>query len=106
MEARIFWSILTVLITNSIGQALYELKVQHSSSLSTLGCLLRKLTCCWMLICALLHRPHNVILIAAQVFMSNCVGTAYASHRCLATNTWWLVVAHVWIGTVVYFYQV
>lgn len=105
MEARIFWSILTLLLTNSIGQTLYEMKVQHSSSLSTLGCLLRKLTCCWLLICTLLHRPHNVILIAAQVYMSNCVCTAYVSRRCLTANMCWLVVAHVWIGTVVYFYQ-
>ncbi|KDR12958.1 GPI ethanolamine phosphate transferase 2 isoform X2 [Zootermopsis nevadensis] len=104
-EVNIFWVILTLLLTKGIGETLYEMKVQRYSSLCIFGCLLSTLTCCWLLICALLHRSHNVILIVAQVFMSKCVGTIYACYRSHTANMWWLVIAHVWIGTVVYFYQ-
>jgi len=105
-EVRIFWSILTLLLMKGLGETLYEMKVQYYSSLCILGRLLNILTCCWLLICSLLHRPHNVLLIPAQVFVSKCVGTVCAHCRAHAANTWWLVIAHVWIGTVFYFYQV
>jgi len=89
-----------------LGESLYERKAKHYSPLCAFRCLLRTCTTCWLLMCALLHRPHNVILIAAQVFMSQCVGRVYVCQRNHTNNIWGLVIGHVWIGNVVYFYQV
>jgi hypothetical protein len=105
-QVHIFWSILTILLTKGLDETLYEMKVQYYSSLCILGRLLSTLMCCWLLICALLHRPHNVLLIPAQVFVNKCAGTVCAHHGAHTANTWWLVIAHVCFGTVFYFYQV
>jgi ethanolaminephosphotransferase len=104
-EVRIFWSILTLILTMGLGESLYERKMKHYSPLFAFRCLLRTSTTCWLLMCALLHRPHNVILIAAQVFMSQCVSRVYGCQRNHTNNIWGLVIGHVWIGNVVYFYQ-
>ncbi|PSN33314.1 GPI ethanolamine phosphate transferase 2 [Blattella germanica] len=97
-EVRVFWSILTLLLTMGLGQVLYERKMQNRSWMHTLGSLFATLTCCWILLSALLHRPHNVLLIGVQVFISEFLHTRQK-------NIWWLVATHVWLGNVVYFYQ-
>ncbi|XP_069681560.1 GPI ethanolamine phosphate transferase 2 isoform X2 [Periplaneta americana] len=98
-EVRVFWSVMALMLTQAVGNTLYELKAAHCNRHAVLGRMLSACVCSWALLCALLHRPHNVLLVPTQIWMSRCVS------RLRDNSVWWQATAHVWIGAVVYFYQ-
>ncbi|XP_068083522.1 GPI ethanolamine phosphate transferase 2 [Anabrus simplex] len=77
-EVHVFWCTFMILL----GRLMFKANVGSIVS-------------CWLLLCALLHRPHNVVLLAAQVWTS----------RLLHGDITYLTIAHVWLGMVFYFYQ-
>lgn len=56
----------------------------------------------WSLIPALLLRPHNVILVPAEILISHQIHKFYNKPK----DNIWNSIAHVWLGQVFYFYQV
>lgn len=69
--------------------------------------LLASVICIVAMLSALLHKPHNVILLAA-LFTSSRYLVARIDHiaESKAENALLKCVAHVWLGKLFYFYQV
>nr|CAD7430886.1 unnamed protein product [Timema monikensis] len=88
-EVMVFWGVLCVLVVKSV------VNLWHTND-SPLGVF----TCTCALVSALLHRPHTVLLVPAQVLCS-----AHIHRACLRMGVRWNTIAHIWLGWVFYFYQ-
>nr|CAD7590243.1 unnamed protein product [Timema genevievae] len=88
-EVMVFWGVLCVLVVKSV------VNVWHNND-SPLGVI----TCTCALVSALLHRPHAVLLVPAQVLCS-----AHIHRACLRMGVRWNTIAHIWLGWLFFFYQ-
>jgi ethanolamine phosphate transferase 2 subunit G len=63
----------------------------------------------FVLVGALLHKPHNVVLLAGCVFTSHILNMAcnrlYDTDRDKKRRTFVKIVLHLWLGRLFYFYQ-
>ncbi|XP_063238510.1 GPI ethanolamine phosphate transferase 2 isoform X3 [Bacillus rossius redtenbacheri] len=85
VEARVFWGALCALLASGAYRG--RAGAGHLAG-------------CWALASALLHRPHNAVLVPALVLFSS-----HAHHALWRDPPRWASVAHVWLGQLFYFYQ-
>lgn len=104
-EIYLFWFIFKSLIVIQLLEALYYLYKRESVLLHLQNLLvyfLDMLISNWMLLCSVLLRPHNVILLTAVVVSSKSVSDLQKHQINSSLRS---TILHHWIGMVFFFYQ-
>lgn len=104
-EIYLFWFIFKLLITVQLMEVLYSRYQQNTSLLQHQNLFLYfldMLVANWILLCAVLLRPHNVILLTAVVVVSKIISSLQMHLR---NSTFKLTILHHWIGMIFFFYQ-
>ncbi|CAL7933068.1 unnamed protein product [Xylocopa violacea] len=97
-EVQIFWLMLAIHFVNYIHHFILTKGCNGTSFLkATMYFIVRM----WIMIAAMLHQPHNVILLPLQVIFSNIMCEVMQDVMAHQTNAF----LHNWIGNVFYFYQ-
>ncbi|XP_047117479.1 GPI ethanolamine phosphate transferase 2 isoform X2 [Schistocerca piceifrons] len=103
------WCILGVIMIKSVLEVLFTSHHQSYYARRWTVCanILQKtfsvITVCWMILCALIYRPYNVLLLGCNVCISQLIydtAVTYGTTSCIS-----LPVMHYWLGMVFYFYQ-
>ncbi|XP_049963220.1 GPI ethanolamine phosphate transferase 2 isoform X1 [Schistocerca serialis cubense] len=103
------WCILGVIMIKSVLEVLFTSHHHSYYARRWTVCanILQKtfsvITVCWMILCALIYRPYNVLLLGCNVCISQLIydtAVTYDTASCIS-----LPVMHYWLGMVFYFYQ-
>lgn len=92
VEVKIFWTLCGLIFMKAL------LRIAHSSSFHMLA-VIRSFTSIWILASALLLKPCNIVLIPYMVLSS-------FTFRQILKQTIDHCLVHVWLGYIVFFYQV
>ncbi|XP_076680624.1 GPI ethanolamine phosphate transferase 2, catalytic subunit-like isoform X3 [Andrena cerasifolii] len=97
-EAQIFWVLVAINFANYIYRVALTIKYNGAMFLRiTLSSIVR----IWIMITAMLHRPHNVILVPLQIIFSGVIHGIINDSIAHQVNTF----VYTWMGNVFYFYQ-
>nr|XP_012144892.1 PREDICTED: GPI ethanolamine phosphate transferase 2 isoform X1 [Megachile rotundata] len=97
-EMQIFWSLLAISCSISIYRSVLTVKYEKTMFLRiTLFSILR----IWVMISAMIHQPHNVILLPLQIIFSSIIHNIIKDNSMREIS----VFLYAWIGNVFYFYQ-
>ncbi|XP_053996555.1 GPI ethanolamine phosphate transferase 2 isoform X1 [Hylaeus anthracinus] len=97
-EVQIFWVLLAINAVNCIYRLVFKIKSDKTTFLkTTLCCIVRT----WIMITAMLHQPHNVILLPFQIIFISVISTIIKYINMQQVNTF----VYAWAGSVFYFYQ-
>ncbi|XP_017882282.1 GPI ethanolamine phosphate transferase 2 [Ceratina calcarata] len=97
-EVQIFW----VLLVIHLSRYIYRLALaQKCSKTISLRLTLHFVVRTWIMVAAMLHRPHNVILLPFQIIFSSVICETVRDDVKQEVNTF----LYAWMGNVFYFYQ-
>ncbi|XP_076621223.1 phosphatidylinositol glycan anchor biosynthesis class G isoform X3 [Colletes latitarsis] len=97
-EVQIFWVLLAINSLNYIYRLALVIKYNKTAFLKImLSCFVR----IWIMITAMLHQPHNVILLPLQIIFSSVIRTIIKDNNTEQVNPF----VYAWIGNLYYFYQ-
>ena len=98
-EVQIFWFLLVINLTKYIYN-LICIRKRFARFFPTVS--LYFILQMWIMIAAMLHQPHSVILLPLQIIFSTVIYEIIKND--ITQNIW--VLLYTWIGNVFYFYQV
>nr|XP_034180311.1 GPI ethanolamine phosphate transferase 2 [Osmia lignaria] len=97
-EVQIFWMLLAINCGNYIYRSVLAIKQEKTIFLRvTLFSIVR----IWIMISAMLHQPHNVLLLPLQIIFSSVIRDIIENDTMQEIN----IFLYAWIGNVFYFYQ-
>ncbi|XP_043251717.1 GPI ethanolamine phosphate transferase 2 [Colletes gigas] len=97
-EVQIFWILLAINSLNYIYRLALVIKYNKEKFFKImLSCFVR----IWIMITAMLHQPHNVILLPLQIIFSSMIRAILKDNNTQQVNTF----VYAWIGNLYYFYQ-
>ncbi|XP_033215579.1 GPI ethanolamine phosphate transferase 2-like [Belonocnema kinseyi] len=97
-EIQVFWFLILIYLSHCALRLIKAARERMENSLSLFLFLFLHL---WIMVSALLHRPHNVILLPVQLLSSSVIQMITKLCRLEKLR----VVLHIWLGNVFYFYQ-
>ncbi|XP_031837371.2 phosphatidylinositol glycan anchor biosynthesis class G isoform X1 [Nomia melanderi] len=97
-EVQIFWVLLAINFFNYTYRLVLTIQYNQVIFLKTTLYFIVRM---WIMISAMIHQPHNVILLPLQIIFSNVIRAILQNNNIQQIN----VFVYVWMGNVFYFYQ-